>query len=148
MIVIGIGNVDRGDDGIGIEAARQLRNLAPEGVTVVEKRGETTELLAAWRGEGHVIAVDAIVSGKPAGTVHRFIANEKELSSDDFQCSTHGFGLREAVELARALGELPEELIIYGVEGKNFNSGGGLSEEAKQGVEEAVRQILVEMQDA
>ena len=145
VLVIGIGNTSRSDDGIGKEVARRLQSQVGAEVEVKQLSGETSELLEAWGGREKVIAVDAMHSGKPAGTVLRILANEKEIPATYLQCSTHGFGLREAVELGRSLDQLPEELIIYAVEGSSFEDGEQLSSEAERGVEKTVRLILEEL---
>jgi hydrogenase maturation protease len=63
----------------------------------------------------------------------------------DFHYSTHAFSVAEAVELARALGELPPKLVLYGIEGKNFDCGIGLSSEVEKATEEIVRRIEDEL---
>ena len=73
-----------------------------------------------WTGFEHVILVDATApSGKP-GQVRVWNAHADRLPEDVFPCSTHAFGVREAVELARAMNRLPQTLLIYGIEGKQF----------------------------
>ncbi|MFA6207521.1 MAG: hydrogenase maturation protease, partial [Methylocystis sp.] len=44
-----------------------------------------------------------------------------------FGASTHGFGLAEALELARALGVLPPRCIVYAIEGEIFDIGAPMS---------------------
>jgi hypothetical protein len=41
-------------------------------------------------------------------------------------------GVAEAIELARALGALSRSLVVYGIEGKNFAAGVGLSYEVEK----------------
>ena len=45
ILVLGLGNPDRGDDGAGRAAARALRPLLPEDVEVTEADGKMTDLL-------------------------------------------------------------------------------------------------------
>jgi len=59
--------------------------------------------------------------------------------------STHAFSVAEAVELARALNQLPPRLIVYGIEGKNFDSCVGLSPEVKLAVEEVFCRVKEEL---
>ena len=49
--------------------------------------------------------------------------------------STHGFGLAEALELARALGQLPRRCIVYAIEGASFETGAPLSPEVAAAVD-------------
>ncbi|NTV47465.1 MAG: hydrogenase maturation protease, partial [Chlorobiales bacterium] len=74
-----------------------------------------------------VVIVDAMKSKSPVGTVRRFEALREKLGTGMFHYSSHLFGLAEAVEMARVLGQLPKELIIYGIEGASFAFGAPLS---------------------
>ena len=141
--IIGVGNEFRGDDGVGITVARRLRERIAGGVTIIEQSGDGTALMELWKGAEAVILVDAIHSGAAPGTVHRLDAGVAEIPSRFFHYSTHGFGLVEAVQLARTLNQMPERLIVYGIEGKNFRAGGALSAE----VEEASAVVAVRILD-
>ncbi|HSG15201.1 MAG TPA: hydrogenase maturation protease [Anaerolineae bacterium] len=138
-LVIGVGNAFRGDDGLGLIVAQRLRELALPGVTVLEQSGEGAALVESWEDAGRVIVVDAVSSGGEPGTIHRFEAAGQPLPALFSGGSSHAFGLAEAVELARQLDRLPTSLVIYGVEGKSFDLGTGLSPEV-----EAVVEVLTE----
>jgi hydrogenase maturation protease len=84
------------------------------------------------------------MSGAAPGTIRRFDASAQPLPKDAFRCSTHAFGVARAIELSRALGELPRSLVVYGIEGKNFAAGVGLSPEVERAVGEVVRRALTE----
>jgi len=127
VVVIGIGNELLGDDGVGILVARAIEQRHLPGVRVLEHSGEGASLMEAWSGVQTVIIVDAVISGSPPGTIHRFDAARAPLPQNAFQYSTHAFGLREAVEVARALNLLPTRLVIYGIEGKSFAVGEEIS---------------------
>jgi hydrogenase maturation protease len=125
--VIGVGNAWRSDDRVGLEVARRLKGRVRADVEILEREGEPTALIDAWDGADTVWVVDAVSSGAPAGTVHRLEASEQELPAGLFQTSTHHFGLAEAVELARSVGRLPRELVVFGIEGASFEAGERLS---------------------
>jgi hydrogenase maturation protease len=131
VLVIGVGNELRGDDGAGIEVVRRLRGpAAAVGIEVREAPGEPTALLDLWQGADRVIVVDAMRSGAPPGTVLRFDASGKPLPAHLRRSpSTHAVALEEAIELGRALRRLPERLIVIAVEGRTFAAGSGLSDE-------------------
>jgi hydrogenase maturation protease len=126
-IVIGVGNPDRGDDAVGRAVARRLLGALPADVEIVEAEGEATALMARLDGAEEAYLVDACASGAAAGTVRRFDVGAGPLPQDAFGVSTHGFGLAEAIELARALGQLPRRCIVYAVEGASFEIGAALS---------------------
>jgi len=54
----------------------------------------------------------------------------------------------EAIELARALGQLPPKLVVYGIEGKDFSAGVGLSPEVEGRIAELTERVLRELLDA
>jgi len=90
-----------------------------------------------------VIIIDATMSGEAPGTIHRFDASAQPIPKSSFRCSTHAFGVAEAIDLARALGNIPQRLMVYGIEGKNFAAVVGLSAEVEKAAGEAARQALV-----
>ncbi len=144
-IVIGIGNPDRGDDAAGRAVARLLRGLLPKDVDLVEHDGETTGLLARLDGVTAAFLVDACASGAPAGTVRRFDVAERLLPREAFGLSSHSLGLAEAVELARALGQLPLCCVVYAIEGESFAVGAPLSPPVVTAVAEVAARLRTEI---
>lgn len=125
--VIGIGNEYRQDDAIGLWIAREIQQKHLPGLEVHESSGDVAQLMELWQDADWVLAIDALSSGGVPGTVHRFEAHAKALPTENFRHSTHSLSLPEAIEMARALGELPKKLMVLGVEGEQFGSGQGLS---------------------
>jgi hydrogenase maturation protease len=145
-VIIGVGNSFRSDDGAGLAAARALRASVPEDVTVVELDGEATSLMEAWTGCDLAIVIDAVKGDKPAGHVYRFDARVDHPPRDLFRFSTHAFGVSGAIELGRALGRLPNRLLVYGIEGDNFEAGTGLTPDVERALAEAKARILREVE--
>jgi hydrogenase maturation protease len=59
--------------------------------------------------------------------------------------STHGFGLAEAIELARALGGLPPRCVVYAIEGSSFEEGAALSPPVVAAAAEVARRLCGEI---
>ncbi|HAM41362.1 MAG TPA: hydrogenase maturation protease [Candidatus Omnitrophica bacterium] len=137
VLVIGIGNLDRGDDAAGRLVARALKDRVDGRVSVRESDGNGGSLMDVWRGARTVFLVDATSCSAAPGTVVRVEAHAQPLPSLGVCTSTHGVGVAEAVEMARALGRLPRKLIIYGIEGRRCDPGAALS----PAVEEAVPRV-------
>lgn len=137
-LVIGCGNLDRGDDGAGLLVARRLREL---GLEAVEHSGAATDLIERWRGAGVVILVDAVVAGAAPGAIHLWRRPEAFLATAAPRGSTHLLGLADALALAAALGRLPKKLIVYGIEASRFGVGERPSPEVAAAVEELVRRL-------
>ncbi|MBI3932045.1 MAG: hydrogenase maturation protease [Acidobacteria bacterium] len=144
-LVIGIGNRDRSDDAAGLVAARRIRQKHPRDVLVLEQDGHAAALLEAWRDARTVLVVDAASGAGPAGTVRRFDAHRERLPAGLLHASTHSWGIAEAVEMARVLGQLPPTVVVYAVEGSSFGHGRRLTPEVEKAVEDVVRRILEEV---
>lgn len=139
--IIGIGNQYRGDDGVGLRIAQDIKKMSPDHVTVIEQSGEGISLMDSWKDSDTVILIDAVHSGAQPGTIHRFDVHTQTIPTKFFHYSTHAFGVAEAIELARALKQLPQNLIVYGIEGKCFEAGIGLSLEVEKAVEEVMMRV-------
>jgi hydrogenase maturation protease len=144
-LIIGIGNEYRHDDSVGLVVARRLRDRVPIGVSITEQSGEGAALLEAWEGRTPVFLVDAIDAGAAPGTICRMDVNAAPPPAQFFLGSTHAFSVAQATELARALNQLPSRLLLYGIQGKDFSAGVGLSPEVEQGVGEVIGQVLGEL---
>jgi len=143
--IIGVGNAFRSDDGAGLAVAQRVRQKIAGGVAVIEQSGDGTALLELWKGAGTVILVDAVHSGEAPGTVHRLDAGAAEIPRSMFPYSSHAFGVAEAVQLARALNQMPARLIVYGIEAKNLSAGVTLSAEVEEASTRVTLRILDEV---
>lgn len=144
-VVIGVGNRDRGDDAAGLELARRLGQHPPRGAEVRECSGGAFALLEAWRGSERAILVDAADGGKRPGAIHRFEAHRQPLPAWLRHASTHSPGVAEAVELARSLGELPSEVVVYAIEGGAFGHGRPLSTPVRRAIGRVEARIVREL---
>ncbi|MFI5372206.1 MAG: hydrogenase maturation protease, partial [Candidatus Eisenbacteria bacterium] len=139
--VIGVGNRERGDDAAGPEVVRRLADRGPRGLHTIECDGGLGPTFDAITGAGSVLVVDAMSSGATPGTVRRFDAGEGPLPVAFAARSTHGFGVGEAVELARVLGRLPDRIEVIGIEGACWDPGAPLSPP----VEAAIARLVDEL---
>lgn len=144
LLVVGVGNRYRRDDAVGPLVADRL---AERGFRGVEASGEGAALIEAWNSEQTVVLIDAARSGAEPGTVHRFDAAAQVLPSGLFHYSSHQFAVAEAIELARALGRLPERLIVYGIEGADFAHGEGLTPAVEAAADALTERIAEEFAD-
>ena len=146
VLVIGLGNPDRGDDAVGVEVAREV---AAErlGVNVLEF-DDPSEALDAWDPEDTVILTDAIRSGGVPGDIHVIDAVAQTLPAGRWAAGgTHALGLGAVVELGRALGILPRRLVVVGVEARRFDDGAPLSDAVAAAVPAAAAAVLAAIDD-
>ncbi|MCF6148766.1 MAG: hydrogenase maturation protease [Candidatus Kuenenia sp.] len=145
VLLIGIGNEHRSDDGVGLNIARRLKKLNSKQVVIAEHNKDGIALMETWKDFDTVIIIDAVSSGAETGTIFRFEAHTKPLPANLFHYSTHSFGIAEGIELARTLNQLPPYLIVYGIEMVNYDSGTGLSLETNEFVQKVTDLIQQEI---
>jgi hydrogenase maturation protease len=127
VLVVGLGNPDRGDDGIGRQVIQDLDGRLPPDVSVLARSGDLLSLVEDWDGFDALVCVDAAAGTEAPGRVHRFDLATHALPREASFASSHDVGLAEAVELARALGTAPGDIVVYAVEGACFECGASLT---------------------
>ncbi len=124
----------------------RLRGRVPDGVDGRSRR--TARRRASSSGSAARRARSSSMPPCPAravGTIRRFDAARDPLPEATFGLSTHGFGLVEAIELARVLGSLPERCVIYAIEARSFDLGAALSPAVAAAVDDVVERVLAEI---
>ena len=92
--------------------------------------------------------VDAVASGAPPGTLHRFDASEDAVPARTFRSSTHAIGIAEAIELARALGRLPRRVRRLRHRGaRSFETGSSLTPAVESAVAFLVKDVLADLEE-
>jgi hydrogenase maturation protease len=145
VVVIGVGNEYRRDDGAGLAVVASLRDRVPPRVELVLTDGEPTRLIEAWTGASLAVVVDA-VRADPArpGRVHRFEL-DRPLARASRTASSHGFGLDDAIRLALALDRMPGRLIVHAIEAADLSQGTGLTSQVATAVEEVASAVLADL---
>lgn len=144
VLVLCIGNSDRGDDGIGPAVAAKLDGHLPEGVVLSLRSGDMLALIEEWEGFDALVCVDAAAPMEGPGTIHRMDLGEQDLPRDMAFVSSHAFGLPDAVALARTLGLAPPEIVVYAVEGAGFDAGAPMTPQAMQAIGPVSERVAAE----
>ncbi len=147
VVVIGVGNELRGDDGAGIEAARALRAMVDQSeALVLEQHGEALGLIDQWDGFPAAIIIDAIGAGEPAGALRRIDASCEPVPAGlRSSTSTHAVGVGEAIELARAVDRLPPTVLVHGVQGESFDTGSPISAAGRAAIAPLAERVRYEI---
>ncbi len=145
--LLGLGHSMRGDDEVGLIIVQRWvddhRFDYPDEIIeadILESPG--INLLSEIAGRDAVILVDAVQSGAPAGTLYKL--TEEDLASfDDGSGSAHGWGAAETLSLGHQLipEELPQKIILIGVEAIQFELGEGLSPAVRIAIPGALKMI-------
>jgi hydrogenase maturation protease len=149
VVVIGVGNEFRRDDGAGPAVVARLRDL-DLGVRLVVTDGEPARLVEAWTGAALAVVVDAVRVQSPAtgpprpGRVHRFVVDRPGAGTGG-PASSHGLGLDDAVGLAVALDRMPGRLIVHAIEAADLSQGPGLSPPVAAAVAAVARAVLADL---
>ncbi len=151
-VIIGLGNPLRGDDGVGVRVAELLaaRQL-PGSVEVIDGGTQGFGIVNLMAGRQRVILVDAANIGQAPGHFLRFTMDEVDLLGepsplgDDQYLNVHYAGLREALLLAQALGSLPQDVVVFGVQPANIGWEIALSPEVEKALPDLIDAILTEV---
>ena len=126
VLVLGIGNVLMGDEGIGVHVARYLEGLTlPAGVTCLDGGTGGFHLLGEMTAARRVILIDATIDGRPAGTIRRLTP---KFSADYPRTLTaHDIGLKDMLDAAYLTGKALEVTLFAVSIDKLQEVGGELS---------------------
>jgi hydrogenase maturation protease len=123
-LVLGIGNEILGDDGVGIQIAREVASvIKTPGVDVKETRAAGINLLEIIRGYRRLIIADAILTkATESGKIHRIGIDSLETTGQAF--TPHGASLKTVLELGEILfpGQMPKQVVIFAVETGDIKS--------------------------
>lgn len=142
MLILACGNLRCGDDAAGILVGKRLLEW---GFEVEEFAGDGLELLEKFRLHRELYLIDAVVTGKVAGTVHVWDERDSPVNPGVLRCSTHKFGIPQAVHVGRRLGRLPTQFRVYGIEGRHFVFGAQPTQGVLNGVEHLAGLIAIEL---
>lgn len=140
LLVIGVGNRDRGDDAVGPVVCDLVAAAGLPGVDTLVFEGSVLDLPMHWAPDDRVVIVDAAAPAGHPGRVTDVDASAHRLVAPS-TASTHTVDVGAAVELARALGRMPVELAIVGIEGTSFEFGDELHPAVRQAAEHVATRI-------
>jgi hydrogenase maturation protease len=106
LLVLGIGNLLMGDEGVGVHAIRALeKEPLPPGVTILDGGTGGFHLLSCLLDYPSVIIIDATLDGREPGTVS--LIKPRFLADYPRSLGAHDIGLRDLIESAALLKPLP-----------------------------------------
>jgi len=148
VLVVGLGNDDRGDDGAGLEAARRLAPALAGRAEVRAHAGEPVDLIGVWGEADLLILIDAARTGRAAGTLHRFEPGPDAPSGGRLGASSHAFDLLVALRLSHALGTAPRRTVVHAIEGERFGFGASRCGAVERALPRLVERVLDEVRRA
>ncbi len=145
VLVLGLGNPDRGDDGVGAVVAQDLPDRLPADIAIRTRSGDMLSLVDDWTEFDAVVCIDAAAPIDTPGRVHRIDLATHALPRDLALASSHAFGLADAIELARTLQLVLPHIVVYAVEGRCFDGGACLTPEVAAAAATVAEQVVAEV---
>jgi len=144
ILILGLGNILMGDEGVGVKVVEYLQDKAlPDYVTILDGGTGGFHLLSIIQSYKRMIVIDATIGGE----IQEEIKVLKPRFASDFPktLTSHDVGLKDLMESAELLGELPEISLIT-INIRECNSAGiGISIELEKkfpDIYETVQRIL------
>ncbi len=142
VLVVAVGNVLLGDDGVGQEVLGELDRLAGrwgDRVELLDGGTQGMALLGYLAGRCAVVFLDAVALGAAPGTVHRLRNQEVLAATPGARMTAHEASAGDLLRAAALVGQLPPEVVVIGVEPASLETGVGLSPAVQQSVPAALR---------
>ncbi len=146
VLVLGLGNVLLGDDGLGAEAvARIERNYRiPPGVRLEDGGTLGLSLLGLLAESGRVILVDAVRTGSPPGTLVR-IDGEDVMDAVRERLSPHQIGVADLLDAARLIDCYPTMVTLLGLAPESIHLSVVRSNTINANLDELVEAVVREV---
>lgn len=132
ILIVGVGNTLRGDDGIGAYICHAIDKLGISSVSILVIQQLQTEQVEEFLTYDHVVIADATISGESV----KFLPLDKEDSKP--VSTSHHVNADLLASLAEQLYQQPLSIMICAVKGESFEMSELLSPLAKQNADQAI----------
>ena len=148
VVVVGLGNLLMGDEGIGVRLVQTLSEMDD-----LRRVADFADLGTSWARLLHVIAgrrkavlVDCARMGAAPGEIRRFTPADVRSRKVPGGASDHEADLLQTIELSRRLGECPDEVVIFGIEPARVEPRDELSPALEARLSDYMRTIAAELE--
>lgn len=122
ILVLGVGNLLMGDEGVGIHAVRELsKRTLPSYVDTLDGGTAGLDLLPLMRGYEMVLIIDAVDAGQEPGAILRFTPQDIRSDNGDLVLSLHQAEIVRVMEFASYVGQALPPIIIYGIQPESLD---------------------------
>ena len=147
IVVVGLGNGYRCDDGVGVVAADAVDDLALPNVVVRNDIAEPMSLLEAWTDAGLAVIIDAaVVHPSTPGRIRRCDLSDVPAQTEGL--SSHSVDIGRTHALGQALGRVPGRLVVFTIDVAETGHGVGLTPQVAAAVPEVVGMVVSEIKRA
>ena len=146
VLILGLGNILLGDEGVGVRVIEQLfSHPLPDEIEVIDGGTAGYELINFFEGKEKVIIVDAVKTDDTPGSVYKMDLSVVQ-EDETVQLSLHQIGLKNVFKMASMM-DLNPEITLVGIVPKDYQDYNiGLSEEVEKAIPLAIETVLKEIE--
>lgn len=148
-LILGVGNILLGDEGIGIRVVEELENRFsfPEEIMLLDGGTAGIELLRYIEGRDLLIVIDAMRAGLAPGTVFK-VEGDDVAKRFMTKISPHQIGLSDLLAAGILTDQIPKQILLFGVEPEQLETGIALSDCVEASLEKIIGAIFDELAQA
>ncbi len=143
LTVIGCGNLNRCDDGVGVFVVRALmRGPARDGVQLFDAGTDGMGVMFQARGTKRLVIVDAAKSGSPPGAVFK-VPGDELAAVHERSLNLHDFRWDHALAAGRRIfrDDFPDDVTVYLIEAGRLDLGLELTPAVQAAAEQVIAEI-------
>lgn len=147
--MLGLGNPLMGDEGIGVYLVERLADRAADypSVDFLDAGTGGLSVLHDIEGRRKAILIDCAFMDEKPGAIRRFTPDEVRSRKVLAHQSLHEVDLMRTIEIARQLGQAPEEIVIFGIQPQRVELSQGLSPTLMERTDEYASAVLHELEE-
>ncbi len=144
VLILGLGNILLSDEGVGVKVVEELQRRFdfPDAVEIIDGGTMGMELLPYFDERSHVFIIDAVKTDNHPGTIVKIDDPPAFFST---KISPHQIGLADVLGAAAITDNLPDNIILLGIEPKEMSTGLDLSPEVAQNLNLLVDMVIAEL---
>jgi len=146
VLVLGIGNLIMGDDGVGVLVAQRLQQeyRFTDNVEIMDGGTLGLDLLPKLENITNLIMIDAVETGQKPGSCVRLCGQELPIALET-KVSPHQMGLKDLLAVSELMGHSPKEMVLIGVQPGSIEMEVGLTKEVEAQLETLISNVLIEL---
>lgn len=146
VVVLGVGNVILGDEGLGVRCVERLAAVGalPPGVVVIDGGTSSHELLGEIEDAELLVIVDAVAGAGPPGEIVR-IDGDRLAAAFSQRLSPHQHGIRDLLATLALLGRAPARIVVLGMAPARIDLGLELSPEIEAALPALAARVVAEV---
>ena len=147
VLVLGVGNLVMSDDGVGVIVAQKLqqRYRFPDNVEILDGGTLGLDLLPKLENITNLILIDAVETGKKAGTCIRLYGKELPIALET-KISPHQMGLKDLLAVSELMGHVPREMVLIGIQPGSIEMEIGLTPAVEAQLDTLINSVLMELE--